>query len=215
MPELRPAGRIDADGGAQIDLRLLKTLRTHVVPPVEIIGPPGLQRALKLLVGGKIDVVRDDVVQLDLDEAIRTDRTEVLRECIDGAHVSFPSAAARAGRRAIFCMDHWIFVRHAEHVHAPLRGLRSNRLVASDSRTSCPFWLKSRHRHLRMPRSGWLRDCRVSRTSALRVRLSFGRTGFGHLDVGDARGSERFGSRSAHCRPRAASRSSRCAIRSR
>ena len=153
VPELGPAARVDADGGAQIDLRLLKTLRTHVVPPVEIVGPPRLERALELLVGGEVDIVGNDVVQFDFDEAIRTDRAGVFGQRFDGAHVSFPSAAARAGRRAF---PAWIIAyscTHAMHVHAPLRGLRSKRLVASDSRTSRPCWLKTRHRHLRMPRS--------------------------------------------------------------
>ena len=48
--ELRPALGIDADGGAQIDQRLLEPLRPHVLPPVDVAGMPGLQRAAHALV---------------------------------------------------------------------------------------------------------------------------------------------------------------------
>ncbi len=44
--EFRPALRIDADCGAQIDQRLLKAVRPHVVPPVDVTGMPFLERVL-------------------------------------------------------------------------------------------------------------------------------------------------------------------------
>ena len=57
--ELRPALRIDRDGGAQIDLGVLETLRAHVPPPVDVAGVPAFQRAQHLAIFGEIDVVRD------------------------------------------------------------------------------------------------------------------------------------------------------------
>ena len=57
--ELGPALRIDRDGGAQINQRVLETFRPHVHPPVDIAGVPALQRAQHLAVFGEIDVVRD------------------------------------------------------------------------------------------------------------------------------------------------------------
>ena len=57
--ELGPALRIDRDCGAQINQRLLETLRSHVLPPVDIAGMPALERAQHLPVFGQIDVVRD------------------------------------------------------------------------------------------------------------------------------------------------------------
>ena len=46
--ELGPALRIDRDGGAQIDQRLLEAFRPHVLPPVDVAGMPALQRAQHL-----------------------------------------------------------------------------------------------------------------------------------------------------------------------
>ncbi len=65
--ENRPAFRIDADGGAQIDELLLKTLGPHVVPPIDITGVPLLQRALDALVLAEPDVVGDQAVIVDCD----------------------------------------------------------------------------------------------------------------------------------------------------
>ena len=73
IAELRPAGGIDADGGAQIDLRLLEADRAHAGPPVEIFRPPALERALKLLVGAESDIVGNDFVVADLDETVGGD----------------------------------------------------------------------------------------------------------------------------------------------
>ena len=55
--ELGPAARIDRIGGAQIDQRLLETVRPHVVPPVDIAGMPALQRLQHLAIRGQIHVV--------------------------------------------------------------------------------------------------------------------------------------------------------------
>src|SRR5271157_742188 len=62
IAELGPAGGVHADGGAEIDLRLLIAHRAHVAPPVEILWSPGLERALKLLVRGESDVVGNHIV---------------------------------------------------------------------------------------------------------------------------------------------------------
>ena len=55
--ELGPAARIDRIGGAQIDQRLLKTLRAHVAPPVHVAGMPALQRLEHLPILAEIHVV--------------------------------------------------------------------------------------------------------------------------------------------------------------
>jgi hypothetical protein len=86
IAELGPAGRVDADGGAQIDLGLLVADRAHAAPPVEIFRPPALERALKLLVGTKGDVVGNDVVIADFDEAVAARRSCRVAENVFGAH---------------------------------------------------------------------------------------------------------------------------------
>ena len=70
MPELGPPARVHADCRAQINFRMLEALRTHVVPPFEIVRVPCLQRAQQLLVGAEIDIVGDGFVVVDLDEAV-------------------------------------------------------------------------------------------------------------------------------------------------
>ena len=58
--EVRPAGGVHADGGAQVDLvMILEALRPHVAPPVQVGRLPVLQRALQALVAGEVDVVRN------------------------------------------------------------------------------------------------------------------------------------------------------------
>ena len=66
--EFRPALRIDAHGRAQIDQRLLESLRAHVLPPVDVAGVPLLQRVLHPGVAAEIDVVRDKPVIVDVDD---------------------------------------------------------------------------------------------------------------------------------------------------
>ena len=60
---VRPAGRIDRDGRAQVDLVLLEARGPHLAPPVDEVRLPRLERALQTLVRGEVDVVRDLVVE--------------------------------------------------------------------------------------------------------------------------------------------------------
>ena len=56
--EVRPAGRIDADGRPHVDLVIvLEPLRPHVLPPLDVLRLPVLERALQALVAGEADVV--------------------------------------------------------------------------------------------------------------------------------------------------------------
>src|SRR5436190_10369251 len=57
--EIRPTTRLDADRCAQIDLFGLKTFRTHLMPPINKVGQPMLQRALQLLILIEVYVVRN------------------------------------------------------------------------------------------------------------------------------------------------------------
>ncbi len=58
--EMRPAGGIDAHGGADVDLvQVLESLRPHVAPPLDVGRLPVLQRALQALVAREADVIRD------------------------------------------------------------------------------------------------------------------------------------------------------------
>ena len=50
--EMRPAARIDRDGGAEIDGAVLEPMRPHLSPPVEELRLPLLEGALQALVGG-------------------------------------------------------------------------------------------------------------------------------------------------------------------
>ena len=60
--EVRPSFGADVNRGAQPHVFFLKTFRSHLAPPVEIVWQPLLQRALKLLVFGEIYVVRNAIV---------------------------------------------------------------------------------------------------------------------------------------------------------
>ena len=71
IAETRPAGGIDADGCAQVDLRLLVADRTHAAPPIEIFRPPALECALKLLV--EPSALLGMTSSIDLDEAVGGD----------------------------------------------------------------------------------------------------------------------------------------------
>ena len=56
--EVGPAGPIDADGGAQVNLvAVLEAGRPHVAPPIEIGGLPMLEGPLQPLVAGQVDVI--------------------------------------------------------------------------------------------------------------------------------------------------------------
>src|SRR5258708_17394399 len=55
--ELGPAARIDRIGSAQIDQRLLETLRAHVAPPIHVAGMPAFERFEHLAILAQIHVV--------------------------------------------------------------------------------------------------------------------------------------------------------------
>ncbi len=57
--EVGPALRVDAGGGAQVDVVVGRALRADVVPPVDEVRLPLLERALQRAVVGEVDVVRD------------------------------------------------------------------------------------------------------------------------------------------------------------
>ena len=59
---MRPALGADVNCGAQPHVFVLKTFGTHLAPPVEIVWQPLFKRALKLLVFGQINVIRNAVV---------------------------------------------------------------------------------------------------------------------------------------------------------
>src|SRR5580658_10901885 len=55
--EVRPPARVHADGGAQIDVGRLRTIRTHFHPPLEKLGLPVFERTMQDSVAAKIDIV--------------------------------------------------------------------------------------------------------------------------------------------------------------
>src|SRR5262249_9204167 len=57
--------RVDAHGGAKVDVLGLEALRAHLHPPVEELGMPFLQRALEPTVVGEAHVVRDTLAVVD------------------------------------------------------------------------------------------------------------------------------------------------------
>ena len=65
VAELRPAFRADADRGAQIHQAVLEPFRSHLPPPVDVAGMPGLQRLAHALIVVQTDVVRDQAVVVD------------------------------------------------------------------------------------------------------------------------------------------------------
>ncbi len=62
---MRPALRLDADRGAQVDVGGARVLGAHVAPPVQEFGLPVLERALQRLVARKLHVVRNLFVVVD------------------------------------------------------------------------------------------------------------------------------------------------------
>jgi hypothetical protein len=60
--EMRPALAANVDRRAQPNVLLLETFRPHVLPPIEKVRQPFLQRALKTFVSGEIYVVRNALV---------------------------------------------------------------------------------------------------------------------------------------------------------
>src|SRR6059036_3623732 len=65
VTELRPALRIHAHRGAQVDVVRLRAVRTHVPPPLEELRLPLLQGALQAAVLAQVDVVRDPLRVVD------------------------------------------------------------------------------------------------------------------------------------------------------
>src|SRR5262249_14945003 len=78
VAELRPALGVDADRGAQIDVARLEPLRTHVVPPLEELRLPVLERALQPAIATEVDVVRDPLEVIDASHHTRL-RSKSLR----------------------------------------------------------------------------------------------------------------------------------------
>src|SRR5262249_29126854 len=78
--EVRPALVIHAHGGPEVNLVLLEAFGAHLLPPVDELRLPRLQRALELLVGAEIDVVGNP---------LRIDHR---------AHVRLQSNSGRSGR---------------------------------------------------------------------------------------------------------------------
>ena len=60
-----PTRVVDADRGTQEDGLVLEVGRTHLVPPLEVVGQPFLQGATQLGVVGEANVVRDLGVEVD------------------------------------------------------------------------------------------------------------------------------------------------------
>src|SRR5882724_1294118 len=59
-----PTVRLDADGGAEINVFLLESIRTHLLPPVKIIWQPLFQCSLQLSVFGQVHVIRNAFVKI-------------------------------------------------------------------------------------------------------------------------------------------------------
>src|SRR5690606_35106268 len=68
--EMRPAARVHADGGAQVDVEIDRTFRAHVAPPTEEVGLPLLERALQGAVVAEVDVVRNLLAVVDAAHAV-------------------------------------------------------------------------------------------------------------------------------------------------
>src|SRR2546423_1846685 len=66
--EFCPALRIDRHCRAQIDERLLKALRPHRLPPIEVAGMPALERAQHRAILGQTDIVRNLRAVINIDD---------------------------------------------------------------------------------------------------------------------------------------------------
>ncbi len=73
VAELRPALRIDADRGAQVDVEVARAVGAHVVPPAQEVGLPLLERALQRAVAAEVDVVGDLFAVVDVDMVVSGD----------------------------------------------------------------------------------------------------------------------------------------------
>src|SRR5262245_15319031 len=65
VSELRPALGVDADRSPQIHVARLETVGSHVLPPLEELGLPILERALQPTVAAEVDVVRNPLEIVD------------------------------------------------------------------------------------------------------------------------------------------------------
>jgi hypothetical protein len=65
VAELRPALRIHAHRGAQIDVVVGRSFGAHVVPPADEVGLPALQRALQRAVAAEVHVVGNLLAVVD------------------------------------------------------------------------------------------------------------------------------------------------------
>src|SRR5262249_8823788 len=58
--EVGPTFRVDADGRPHVDLVIvLKALRPHLPPPLDVLRLPVLERPLQTFVARQVDVIRD------------------------------------------------------------------------------------------------------------------------------------------------------------
>ncbi|KAG0749464.1 hypothetical protein G6F24_015234 [Rhizopus arrhizus] len=55
--EIGPAVGFHADRGAQVDVETVRAVGPHVLPPLQVVGLPMLQRALQGAVAGQVDVI--------------------------------------------------------------------------------------------------------------------------------------------------------------
>ena len=63
--EVRPPLRFHADCRTQVDIRVRRSVRSHVAPPIEKLGLPLQKRALQSLVTREIDIVGDFLAVID------------------------------------------------------------------------------------------------------------------------------------------------------
>src|SRR6266496_2406085 len=64
--EVGPTVGFNTDCGAQVNILVLKTFRSHLLPPFKVIRQPLFQRAQKFLVLGKIYIIRYAFVQFHI-----------------------------------------------------------------------------------------------------------------------------------------------------
>src|SRR5204863_7999231 len=102
--EVRPAVGLDGDRGAQVDVALLPAQRPHLLPPVDELRLPRLERALQTLVAAEVDVVGDLFVGEhgghDTSATLRVAARPTTGGACDLKSSSIGTAAARAGRTA-------------------------------------------------------------------------------------------------------------------
>src|SRR5690606_7072261 len=70
-----PALRVDADGGAQIDVVLLEAIGAHLEPPALEVRLPLLEGAEELAVGAEVHVVRNRIGEGHSSSGLQATRT--------------------------------------------------------------------------------------------------------------------------------------------